>query len=115
MCSSDLNSHTQVMNLVHASIRQLKCAHPLVKSKKGLPRLQTDITSIFCLSKQLADICQIRLDFEIFELERPESTGVCLHDKFLIDGIDFKMPPLCGDLTGHHRESKRRMNECKPE
>ena len=47
------------------------------------------------------DICQIRLDFETFELGPPNDSGVCEDDFFLVTGGTV-VPPLCGSNSGEH-------------
>ncbi|XP_077493158.1 uncharacterized protein LOC144104174 [Amblyomma americanum] len=48
-------------------------------------------------------ICQIRLDFDEFDLERP-MVGNCEGEKFIVTGHNANsvVPPLCGLNTGQH-------------
>ena len=49
------------------------------------------------------DICQLRLDFLIFDLARPRD-GVCDSDRFVVNGHSQNsiIPALCGYNTGQH-------------
>ncbi|KAK8764706.1 hypothetical protein V5799_032687 [Amblyomma americanum] len=51
-------------------------------------------------------ICQIRLDFDEFDLERP-MVGNCEGEKFIVTGHNANsvVPPLCGLNTGQHSPS----------
>ncbi|XP_054166089.1 uncharacterized protein LOC128963602 [Oppia nitens] len=49
------------------------------------------------------DICQIRLDFLVFDLSRPRE-GTCDSDRFVVNGQTQNniIPPICGYNTGQH-------------
>ena len=49
------------------------------------------------------NICQIRLDFLKFDLDRPR-TGICENDRFVVSGqaSNSIVPPLCGYNSGQH-------------
>jgi hypothetical protein len=52
----------------------------------------------------IAAICQIRLDFDNFQIQQPTTTtGACNGDTITISSPSGKSPPvLCGMLTGTH-------------
>lgn len=49
------------------------------------------------------NICQLRLDFLKFDLDRPR-TGVCENDRFVVSGqaSNSIVPAICGYNTGQH-------------
>lgn len=49
------------------------------------------------------NICQLRLDFLKFDLDRPRS-GVCENDRFVVSGqaSNSIIPAICGYNTGQH-------------
>ena len=51
-------------------------------------------------------MCQLRLDFVDFELNRP-TDGDCAMDRFVVAGQNANsvVPPLCGRNTGQHCKS----------
>ncbi len=49
------------------------------------------------------DICQVRLELDLFDLAPPNADGVCETDFFLVTG-GTQVPQLCGLNTGQHRE-----------
>jgi len=52
------------------------------------------------------DICQIRLDFTVFDLWPPKA-GICDTDRFIVSGQaqNSIVPTFCGYNTGQHRMS----------
>jgi len=48
------------------------------------------------------DICQVRIDFEEFELAQPSIEGSCNADFMKISGSSSEVPVLCGYNTGQH-------------
>ncbi|KAH8030946.1 hypothetical protein HPB51_012414 [Rhipicephalus microplus] len=59
---------------------------------------------VFKLSER---ICQLRLDFDEFDLERP-TVGNCDGEKLIVTGHNANnvVPPLCGLNTGQHHETE---------
>lgn len=54
--------------------------------------------------KMHPDICQIRLDFDQFNLAGPETVNhICNTDQFLVSG-GSQAPSVCGTSTGDHSE-----------
>ncbi|XP_064487622.1 uncharacterized protein LOC135399813 [Ornithodoros turicata] len=55
------------------------------------------------IMKQDKDICQIRLDFEEFDLERP-TVGNCESERFIVTGqnANSMVPEICGLNSGQH-------------
>lgn len=49
------------------------------------------------------NVCQIRLDFLKFDLDRPR-TGLCDNDRFVVSGqaSNSIIPPICGYNSGQH-------------
>lgn len=49
------------------------------------------------------NVCQIRLDFLKFDLDRPR-TGICENDRFVVSGqaSNSIIPPICGYNSGQH-------------
>ncbi|XP_017483593.1 PREDICTED: uncharacterized protein LOC108372422 [Rhagoletis zephyria] len=48
-------------------------------------------------------ICQIRLDFEDFELAQPDEFGRCTQDSFMVrTTVGERLPMLCGENKGQH-------------
>ena len=62
---------------------------------------------IYCY---IADICQLRLDFDMFNIMGPSDTietngGQCQDDTFVVSqspSTNAEVPILCGDNTGQH-------------
>jgi len=49
------------------------------------------------------DICQLRLDFEEFNLTMPDENGRCTTDSFMIrTTVGERLPMLCGENKGQH-------------
>lgn len=49
------------------------------------------------------DVCQIRLDFELFTLAQPDVNGLYKNDSFAIkSGFGEKYPIFCGENEGNH-------------
>lgn len=59
------------------------------------------------------DICQLRLDFVVFDMARPNA-GNCDTDRLIISGQSPNniLPALCGYITGQHRMSIKSDNFC---
>ncbi|XP_040564296.1 uncharacterized protein [Lepeophtheirus salmonis] len=58
----------------------------------------------FCniiVQRASSDICQIKLDFEVFEMLGPNFNGECDKDFLAINNED-KIPRMCGSNTGEH-------------
>ncbi|XP_037082262.1 uncharacterized protein LOC119102918 [Pollicipes pollicipes] len=54
------------------------------------------------ITKASSNICQLRLDFDIFTIAQPEtSNNLCLNDQFVVDAA-APVPSLCGTNTGNH-------------
>ncbi|XP_076057013.1 uncharacterized protein LOC143034597 [Oratosquilla oratoria] len=54
------------------------------------------------INKKDANVCQLRIDFDIFMISQPEATDhVCLNDRFTVSGGD-SVPTICGTNTGNH-------------
>ncbi|KAF0304047.1 hypothetical protein FJT64_002829 [Amphibalanus amphitrite] len=54
------------------------------------------------VTKANSNICQLRLDFDIFTISQPESTNhLCLNDQFVVDAAS-PVPSICGINTGNH-------------
>lgn len=53
---------------------------------------------------QNQNICQVRLDFNTFDIREPDNQGVCEDDFLIISGTtnDDAVPRLCGLNTGQH-------------
>ncbi|KAH9392774.1 hypothetical protein TYRP_005862 [Tyrophagus putrescentiae] len=53
-------------------------------------------------------ICQIRLDFEDFELAQPDEFGRCTQDSFMVrTTVGERLPMLCGENKGQHITTDR--------
>ena len=56
------------------------------------------------------DICQLRLDFEEFDIRGPDSEGVnfikgtCAYDSMTLSDTAYPQPTICGKNTGSHSE-----------
>ncbi|KAF2344881.1 CUB domain [Trinorchestia longiramus] len=69
------------------------------------PSTDTTLSNCQLIVDLLSDnICQLRLDFETFELEQPNVNGECKTDFMKITGSanDNSIPTLCGTNTGKH-------------
>ncbi|KAF2364907.1 CUB domain [Trinorchestia longiramus] len=69
------------------------------------PSTDTTLSNCQLIVDLLSDnICQLRLDFETFELEQPNTEGECETDFMKITGSanDNSIPTLCGTNTGKH-------------
>ena len=55
-----------------------------------------------------SNICQLRLDFDEFELRGPDSTGTdysigtCAYDTFTVTNSETTLPVICGYNKGLH-------------
>lgn len=67
------------------------------------PAPYTDFRSCSVTVARQPNICQVRLDFLKFDLDRPRS-GVCENDRFVVSGqaSNSIVPPLCGYNSGQH-------------
>ncbi|KAK2712320.1 uncharacterized protein LOC136025094 [Artemia franciscana] len=55
------------------------------------------------LNRERPNICQIRLDFEVFSLAQPDvSEHRCVFDRFEVSGTVNQIPAICGDNPGQH-------------
>lgn len=65
------------------------------------PYSETRICSV--VVQRRSDICQLRLDFVIFDVAKPYD-GDCDRDRFTVSGHsqNFIVPPICGQATGQH-------------
>ncbi|CAH1179258.1 unnamed protein product [Phaedon cochleariae] len=58
------------------------------------------------LTKSSSDVCQFRLNFEMFTIMGPESENhICNSDQFLVSG-GIPVPVICGDSTGNHMNNR---------
>ncbi|CAG7731390.1 unnamed protein product [Allacma fusca] len=48
------------------------------------------------------DICQLKLEFDSFNIAQPGSNGVCNNDQFIVSGTTTAVPITCGVNTGNH-------------
>ncbi|CAG7731389.1 unnamed protein product [Allacma fusca] len=48
------------------------------------------------------DICQLKLEFESFNIAQPGINGVCNNDQFIVSGTTNAVPIICGINTGNH-------------
>ncbi|KMQ84184.1 hypothetical protein RF55_18240, partial [Lasius niger] len=56
------------------------------------------------LVKSHPDVCQYRLDFELFNIRGPETTNnVCTYDQFIVSGGN-PVPTICGNNNGNHTQ-----------
>lgn len=69
----------------------------------GAPAPFSDSRACSVTVARQPNICQIRLDFLKFDLDRPRS-GVCENDRFVVSGqaSNSIIPPICGYNTGQH-------------
>lgn len=67
------------------------------------PAPYTDFRSCSVTVARQPNICQIRLDFLKFDLDRPR-TGICENDRFVVSGqaSNSIIPPICGYNNGQH-------------
>lgn len=50
-------------------------------------------------------VCQLRLDFEEFQLSQPDENGLCTTDSFMVrTTVGERLPILCGDNKDQHCE-----------
>ncbi|EFX82587.1 hypothetical protein DAPPUDRAFT_101194 [Daphnia pulex] len=54
------------------------------------------------IAEQRGPICQLRLDFEKFNIAQPNSESVCSNHVFLVGGTDSVVSPICGENKGQH-------------
>ncbi|CAL8082881.1 unnamed protein product [Orchesella dallaii] len=48
------------------------------------------------------DVCQIKLEFDSFNIAQPGPNGVCNNDQFIVSGSTTAVPIVCGVNTGNH-------------
>ncbi|XP_046638041.1 uncharacterized protein LOC124316254 isoform X1 [Daphnia pulicaria] len=53
-------------------------------------------------AEQRGPICQLRIDFEKFNIAQPNSESVCSNHVFLVGGTDSVVSPICGENKGQH-------------
>ena len=59
--------------------------------------------SLEVLLLKFIGICQIRLDFDTFDIADPATTGACNTDYFdAVGGTGSNPPRICGSSTGQH-------------
>jgi len=52
---------------------------------------------------KLDNVCQLRLDFEDFQLSQPDENGFCTTDSFMVrTTVGERLPILCGRNSGQH-------------
>lgn len=69
----------------------------------GAPAPFSDSRACSVTVARQPNICQIRLDFLKFDLDRPRS-GVCENDRFVVSGqaSNSIIPSICGYNAGQH-------------
>jgi hypothetical protein len=48
-----------------------------------------------------SDICQVRLELDLFEISGPNGKGECADEFFIVSG-GSRVPPICGVNSGQH-------------
>ena len=81
----------------------------------SFPSVYSDTTSLrYTINKCSSEVCQVRLDFETFNIAGPAATteatgGLCV-DSFVVTGTSgLSTPVICGLNTGEHSKS---FHEC---
>lgn len=69
----------------------------------GAPAPFSDSRACSVTVARQPNVCQVRLDFLKFDLDRPRN-GVCENDRFVVSGqaSNSIIPPICGYNTGQH-------------
>ena len=96
-------------NIQHQSLVQVSCGETIRYNgtyfrNPGAPAPFSDSRACsVTVARPQPNICQIRLDFLKFDLDRPR-TGVCENDRFVVSGqaSNSITPPICGYNTGQH-------------
>ena len=88
--------------------RKNSCASTITENRTyitnpGYPSAYTTTGSCsFTVTPLGANICQLRLDFDSFDLAESSTTGACTDSFEVTVGSSRVYPVLCGTLTGHH-------------
>lgn len=105
-----MNSFTciQKNNQRQSQIVQVSCGETIRFNgtyfrNPGAPTPFSDSRACSVSVARQPNVCQIRLDFLKFDLDRPRS-GVCENDRFVVSGqaSNSIIPPICGYNTGQH-------------
>ncbi|XP_064117289.1 uncharacterized protein LOC135222869 [Macrobrachium nipponense] len=62
---------------------------------------ETEGACILTVNRATPNICQIRLDFETFQISQPDDNGHC-SDFFMASGVNMPPNTICGKIDGQH-------------
>jgi hypothetical protein len=59
-------------------------------------------TCSYVIRKRKHNICQVRVDFQLFSIAQPDGDGHCNRDYFTIENGASVIPLICGENRGQH-------------